>query len=99
MQEDSQRFCYFMYPNQRWAPAPFSPFRAPEREAKKKREKAKAPSAKEEKREFALFPPPTVEIRFQSQNPLGRGKARVLSKMYNSVGVLNLRCPILAVIF
>jgi hypothetical protein len=39
-----------------------------------------------------------VEIRFQSPKPLGRGKARVLSKMYSSVGVLNL-CPMLAVFF
>jgi hypothetical protein len=33
------------------------------------------------KSEFALFPPPTVEIRFQSPKPLGRGKARVLIKI------------------
>jgi hypothetical protein len=32
--------------------------------AKKKCEKAKAPSAIENKREFALYLPPTVEIRF-----------------------------------
>jgi hypothetical protein len=68
---------------QRWAPALFSRFRAREREAKKRarkreekraRKKAKAPSAKEKKCEFALFPKPTVEIRFQSPKPLGRGE-------------------------
>jgi hypothetical protein len=59
--------------HQRWAPALFSRFRTREREGKiraqkreekKARKKAKAPSAKEKKREFVLFLPPTVEIRF-----------------------------------
>jgi hypothetical protein len=36
--------------------------------------------------------PPTVEIRFQSPKPLGRKKARVLSKMYSSVGMSVLFC-------
>jgi hypothetical protein len=58
---------------QRWAPALFSRFRGREREGKirarkreekKARKKVKAPSAKEKKREFALFLPPTVDIRF-----------------------------------
>jgi hypothetical protein len=59
-----------------------------EREAKKRaqkreeKERGKSESAERErkKRELALFPPPTVEIRFQSPKPLGRGNARVLSK-------------------
>jgi hypothetical protein len=38
--------------------------RARKREEKKARKKAKAPSAKEKKRELALFLPSTVEIRF-----------------------------------
>jgi hypothetical protein len=38
-------------------------------------------SAKKKEREFMLFPPPTVEIRFQSPKLLRRGKARVLSKI------------------
>jgi hypothetical protein len=72
---------------QRWAPALFSRFRAREREAKKRaqkceekraRKKAKAPSAKEKKGEFALFPQPKVEIRFQSPKLLGRGKSKGL---------------------
>ncbi len=76
---------------QRWTLELFLRFRDLEREAKKKSVKARrkksakkaiAPSAKEKKREFALFSAPTVEIRFQSPTPLGRGKARVLSKMY-----------------
>ncbi len=59
--------------NQRWAPALFSRFRAREREGKNKSAKArrkksakKSESAERErkKREFALFLPPTVEIRF-----------------------------------
>ncbi len=95
-----------MGPNLRWAPALFSRFRAHEHEAKKERESAKkkkrgkSESAERERKkiEFTLFPPPTGKIRFQSQKALGRGKARVLSKMYSSVGVLNV-CPILAVIF
>jgi hypothetical protein len=37
-----------------------------------------------------------VEIRFQSPKLHRRGKARVLSKIYSSVGML---CLILAVIF
>jgi hypothetical protein len=41
--------------------------------------KAKAPSAKK-KREFTLFSPPTIEIRFQSPKPHGRGKTRVLNR-------------------
>jgi hypothetical protein len=47
-----------------------------ERERAKKKECKKSESAERErkKREFALFPPPTVEIRFQSPKPLGRGK-------------------------
>ncbi len=62
-------------------------FRAREREAKKRARKreekrARKKSAEREikKREFALFPPTTVKIRFQSPKPLGRGKAMVLSK-------------------
>jgi hypothetical protein len=47
---------------------------------KKARKKAKALSAKEKKREFVLFPLPTIEIRFQSPKPLGRGKTRILNK-------------------
>ncbi len=65
---------------------------------KKSAKKVKVPSAKEKSANFALFLSPTVEIRFQSPKPLGRGKARVLSKMYSSVGMLKL-CPILAVLF
>jgi hypothetical protein len=65
---------------------------------KKREKKATAPSAKEKKLEFTLFPPPTVEIRFQSPKLLGRGKERVLSKMYSSVVMFKL-CPILAVLF
>jgi hypothetical protein len=79
---------------QRWAPALFSRFCAREREAKKERdsakkkerEKSKSAERERKKREFALFPPPTVEIRFQIKRPLGRGQARV-SKMYSSVGM------------
>ncbi len=54
-----------------------------ERESAKKKEREKSESAEGErkKREFALFSPPTVKIRFQSPKPLGRGKARVLSKI------------------
>ncbi len=83
---------------QRWAPALFSRFRAREREAKKERESAKKKerekkgkrrASKKKAREFALFPPPTVENRFQSRKPLVGGKARVLSKMYISVGMLK----------
>jgi hypothetical protein len=64
----------------------------------KKAQKSESAKRERKKREFALFPPPTVDIRFQSPKPLGRGEARVLSKMYSSVGVLYL-CPVLAVIF
>jgi hypothetical protein len=85
---------YFVCHIQRWVPALFSRFRTKEKE----RQKSESAKRKRKKREFALFPPPTVEIRFQSPKLLGRGKARVLSKMYSSVGVLYL-CPILAVIF
>jgi hypothetical protein len=73
---------------QRWAPALFSRFRAREREAKrkkerestKKKEREKSESAERErkKREFALFPQPKDEIRFQSPKPLGRGKSKGL---------------------
>ncbi len=57
---------------QRWAPALFSRFRARERQAKKrarKREEIKARKkrkrrARNKQREFALFLPPSVEIRF-----------------------------------
>jgi hypothetical protein len=51
-----------------------------EREIRRKKsaKKAKAPSAKENKREFVLFLPPTVEIRFQSPKPLGRGESKGL---------------------
>jgi hypothetical protein len=68
-------------------PALFSRFRAREREAKKRStkarrkksaKKAKVPSAKEKKREFALFPQPSVKIRIQSPKPLGRGKSKGL---------------------
>jgi hypothetical protein len=67
---------------QRWAPALFSCFRACEREAKKeregakKREREKSESAEREskKREFALFPPPKVEIRFRVQSRSAGGK-------------------------
>jgi hypothetical protein len=75
---------------QRWALALFSCFRACEREAKKeregakkkeregakKREREKSESAEREskKREFALFPPPKVEIRFRVQSRSAGGK-------------------------
>jgi hypothetical protein len=72
-------------------------FRTREREAKKKSAKARRKkSAKKRKRRarkkkarIRAFTSPTVEIRFQSTKPLGRGKARVLNKMYSSVGILN----------
>jgi hypothetical protein len=72
----------------------FLRFCAREREAKKERESAKkkerkkseSAESKRKKREFTLFPSPTVEIRFQRPKPLGRGKARVLSKIVQWVG-------------
>jgi hypothetical protein len=45
---------------------------------KKECEKRKVPSVKEKKREFALFPPPTVEIWFQSPKPLSREESKGL---------------------
>jgi hypothetical protein len=65
---------------------------------KKEREKNRKRRARKKKARIRTFSSPTVEIWFQSPKLLGRGKARVLSKTYSSVGVLNL-CPILAVIF
>jgi hypothetical protein len=56
--------------------------RARKRKEKRARKKAKVPSAKEKKREFALFPPLTVNW-FQRPKLHGRGKAMVLSKMYS----------------
>jgi hypothetical protein len=54
--------------SQRWAPALFSRFRAREREgkirARKRKEKKSVKKSKSAEREFALFLPPTVEIRF-----------------------------------
>jgi hypothetical protein len=44
--------------------------------------KSESTERERKKRKFALFPLPTVEIRFQSPKPLGRGKARVLSKIF-----------------
>jgi hypothetical protein len=46
-----------------------------ERESAKKSERAKH---ERKKREFALIPQPTVEIRFQSPKPLGMGKSKGL---------------------
>ncbi len=64
----------------RWAL--FSRFCARECEAKKrarKREekkvqKSESTECESKKRKFALFPPATIEIQFQSPKPLGRGK-------------------------
>ncbi len=45
---------------------------------KKSANKRQSDERERKKREFALLPPLTVEIRFQSTKPFGRGKARVL---------------------
>ncbi len=52
-------------------------------------QKSDSAERKRKKREFALFPPSTVEIQFKSPKPLGRGGARVLSKIYCSGGILK----------
>jgi hypothetical protein len=41
---------------------------------KKERESAKKKEREKSESEFALFPQPTVGIRFQSPKPLGRGE-------------------------
>jgi hypothetical protein len=48
--------------------------------ARRKKSAKKSESAEREKkkREFALFPQPKVEIRFQSPKPLSRGKSKGL---------------------
>ncbi len=56
--------------------------RSQKRTGKREEKKRSAKKSESAEREFALFPPPTVEIRFQSLKLLVRGKARVLSKMY-----------------
>ncbi len=76
--------------HQRWAPALFSrEARSHKKSAKARGKKSESAERERKKREFALFPPIIVEIRFQSPMPLDRGKARVLSKMYSSVGMLK----------
>jgi hypothetical protein len=78
-----------MFVLQRWALALFSRFctfalasakRKKERESAKKKEREKSESAECERKKlkFALFPPPTMEIRFQSPKPLCRGKSKGL---------------------
>jgi hypothetical protein len=63
---------------QKWAPALYLRFRARELEEKRAQKKAKVPSAKEKKCDFALFLPPTGEVQFQSTKPLGRGESKGL---------------------
>jgi hypothetical protein len=45
---------------------------------KKSAKKSESAERQRKKREFALFPQPKVEIRFQSPKPLGRGKSKGL---------------------
>jgi hypothetical protein len=52
----------------------------PKKERESAKKKSESAERERKKREFALFPPPTVKIRFQSPKLLGRGKAMVLSK-------------------
>jgi hypothetical protein len=72
---------------------------AKKKECEEKRaQKSESAERERKKRKFCAFSFPHSGNPVQSPKPLGRGKARVLSKMYCSVGMLNL-CPILAVLF
>ncbi len=51
---------------------------------KKSAKKVKAQSAKEKSANSRFFLPPTLEARFQSLKILGKGKARVLTKVYST---------------
>jgi hypothetical protein len=62
---------------QKWAPTLFSPFRARDREAEKKH--GRKMSAKIARiRAFSSLCRITLDIRFQSPNPLDRGKSKGL---------------------
>ncbi len=54
----------------------------------KEREKATVSSTKEKSENSRLFLPTTLDARFPSPMPLGRGKGRILSKMYVVLNII-----------
>ncbi len=65
----------------------FALWRSRARRQKKRARKKRKRRARKKKPRIRAFSSPHSGIRFQSPKLLGMGKARVLSKMYSSVGV------------